>query len=57
MRISHAYITKVARNIGLAAPDGFEMLNTLTGNNRNILLLPLSHVRPLSIAHIQFGFF
>lgn len=44
MRINHEYISRAAQNIGLAAPDGFEMLNSLTGNNRNVLLLPLGHV-------------
>lgn len=44
MRISHEYISRAAQNIGLAPPDGFEMLNSLTGNNRNVLLLPLGHV-------------
>ena len=46
MRISHSYIARAANNIGLPAPEGFEMLNSLTGNNRNLLLLPLGHVSP-----------
>lgn len=44
MRISHEYISRAAQNIGLAPPKGFEMLNSLAGNNRNVLLLPLGHV-------------
>lgn len=44
MPISHEYISRAAQNIGLDAPEGYEMLNTMTGNNRNVLLLPLGHV-------------
>ncbi|KAL3709184.1 hypothetical protein TMatcc_002974 [Talaromyces marneffei ATCC 18224] len=52
MRISHEYISRAAQNIGLAPPKGFEMLNSLAGNNRNVLLLPLGHP-----AGVHFGVF
>ncbi|KAL1965188.1 hypothetical protein VTN77DRAFT_5942 [Rasamsonia byssochlamydoides] len=43
MYMSHDYISRAARNIGLQVPEGYEMLNSMTGNNQNVLLLPLGH--------------
>lgn len=44
MYISHGYLARAIRNIGLDAPEGYEMLHSMTGNNKSVLLLPLSHV-------------
>lgn len=46
MYISHGYLARAVRNIGLQARAGYEMLHSMTGNNRSVLLLPLSHVSP-----------
>ncbi|KAL1988059.1 hypothetical protein VTN96DRAFT_1090 [Rasamsonia emersonii] len=41
--ISHKIVAKFARTIGLPAPEGYETLSSMMGNNRNVLLLPLGH--------------
>lgn len=42
--LTHGYIARAGRNIRLEAPVGFQMLSSMTGNNRNALLLPVAHV-------------
>lgn len=57
MYISHGYLARAIRNIGLDAPDGYEMLHSMTGNNRSVLLLPLSHVSStLQLLAVQLTF-
>ncbi|KAF5863882.1 hypothetical protein ETB97_009168 [Aspergillus alliaceus] len=40
--LSHSFIANVARNIGLSAPEGYETQSSMLGNNRCLLLCPLS---------------
>ncbi|OJJ43897.1 hypothetical protein ASPZODRAFT_892681 [Penicilliopsis zonata CBS 506.65] len=43
MSVSHSYVARVAQNIGLDAPEGYEMLSSMIGNNRSVVLTPLGH--------------
>ncbi|RJE21798.1 NRPS-like enzyme [Aspergillus sclerotialis] len=38
-----AFMVHSSGSTGLDAPEGYEMLHSMTGNNRSVLLLPLSH--------------
>lgn len=44
MLLSHSFIANVARSIGLSAPEGYETQSSMLGNNRCLLLCPLSDV-------------
>jgi hypothetical protein len=44
MFLSHSFVTNIARNIGLSAPEGYETQSSMLGNNRCLLLCPLSDV-------------
>lgn len=44
VRITYEYMSRMIQNMGLEPPPGHEMFSDITGNNRNMLLLPLGHV-------------
>ncbi|KAF7590482.1 hypothetical protein BBP40_002827 [Aspergillus hancockii] len=50
--LSHNFVTNIARNIGLSAPEGYETQSSMLGNNRCLLLCPLSDP-----AGVYFGVF
>ncbi|KAE8150535.1 hypothetical protein BDV25DRAFT_110523 [Aspergillus avenaceus] len=42
MHLSHGFIAKVARDIGLSPPDGYDTQSSFVANNKCILISPLS---------------